>query len=59
VQQRGLEEQRKFFERFVYPGATAFCAAVTASPKARFYAPVARFARAFLDIEKAAFEMDD
>ena len=59
VQQRPLQEQKAFFERFVYPGATAFCAAVTTSQKARFYAPVARFARAFFDIEKSAFEMDE
>lgn len=59
VQQRGLEEQKRFFGRFVYPGATAFCAAVTASPKARFYVPVARFARAFLEIEKSAFEIGE
>ena len=58
VQQRPLHEQKAFFERFLYPGATAFCAAVTASQKARFYAPVARFAQAFFDIEKSAFEMD-
>ena len=59
VQQRTLAEQKAFFERFVYPGATAFCAAVSASPKARFYAPVARFARAFFDIEKSAFEIGE
>jgi TorA maturation chaperone TorD len=57
VQQREQQEQRAFFERFVYPGAMAFCDAVSASRNARFYAPVARFGRAFLDIEQAAFEM--
>jgi len=57
VQQRSPEEQRAFFERFVYAGAIAFCDAVSASSKARFYALVARFARAFLEVEKAAFEM--
>ena len=46
-----------FFERFVYRGAIAFCDAVTASKNARFYQRVARFARAFFEIEKAAFEM--
>ena len=58
VQQRSYEEQRKFFARFIYPGASAFCDAVVASPNARFYRLVARFARAFFEIEKAAFEMD-
>ena len=57
VQQKSAEEQRAFFERFVHRGAIAFCDAVTASKNARFYQPVARFARAFFDIEKAAFEM--
>jgi TorA maturation chaperone TorD len=57
VQQRTAEEQRDFFERFLHRGAIAFCNAVSASKNARFYQPVARFARAFFDIEKAAFEM--
>ena len=57
VQQRAPEEQRDFFERFVYRGAGAFCDAVTASNQARFYKVVARVARAFLEVEKSAFEM--
>ena len=59
VQQRSHEEQHKFFERFVYPGASAFCSAVERSHNARFYRLVARFAQAFLEIEKTAFEMDE
>jgi len=57
VQHRSTEEQREFFERFVHRGAVAFCDAVTTSKNARFYLHVARFSRAFFDIEKAAFEM--
>jgi TorA maturation chaperone TorD len=57
VQQRSPEEQQEFFERFVYRGAIAFCDAVSASNQARFYRVAARFARAFLDVEKSAFEM--
>ena len=57
VQQRGPQEQQMFFERFVYPGAAAFCDAVTALNQARFYKAVAAFARAFLEVEKNAFEM--
>jgi TorA maturation chaperone TorD len=57
VQHRSPEEQRDFFERFVHPGAIPFCDAVSASNNARFYQHVARFARAFFDIEKSAFEM--
>ena len=58
VQHRNASEQKIFFERFVYQGATAFCSAVTTSKNARFYLHVARFAQTFLDIEKTAFEMD-
>ncbi len=57
VQKRPLEEQRAFFERFVYPGGAAFCDAVTASDKAHFYKLVARLARAFLEVEREAFGM--
>jgi TorA maturation chaperone TorD len=57
VQQRPQEEQRAFFDRFVFRGAIAFCDAVSASKNARFYQQVARFARAFFEVEKAAFEM--
>jgi TorA maturation chaperone TorD len=57
VQHRSPEEQRDFFERFVHPGAIPFCDAISASNNARFYQHVARFARAFFDIEKSAFEM--
>ena len=57
VQHRSDEEQKAFFERFLYPGAAAFCDAVSASPKAAFYGRVARFARAFLDVEREAFAM--
>ena len=57
VQQRSPEEQQMFFDRFLYRGAGAFCDAVSASNQARFYKVVARFARAFLEVEKSAFEM--
>ena len=57
VQQRSTEDQQTFFDRFVYRGASGFCDAVTASQQARFYRPVARFARTFMEVEKSAFEM--
>jgi len=59
VQQRSPEEQKDYFDRFIYRGSVAFCDAVSASPNARFYRLVAQFARAFFDIEKTAFEMVD
>lgn len=57
VQHRTDEEQKDFFDRFLYRGAIAFCDAVSASPKAVFYRLVARFARAFLELEQEAFRM--
>lgn len=57
AQHRPLEEQKDFFDRYLYRGAIAFCDAVTASPKADFYRIVARFAREFFELERAAFEM--
>ena len=57
VQQRAPDEQKAFFERFVYRGAIGLCDAVSASKQARFYRLAARFARAFFEIEKEAFEI--
>lgn len=58
VQHRSLQEQEGFFHQFIYRGACSFCDAVSASPKARFYLPVARFTRAFIEIEHEAFGID-
>jgi TorA maturation chaperone TorD len=57
VQHRSDDEQKGYFERFLYLGAILFCDAVSASPKAVFYRSVARFTRAFLDVEREAFSM--
>lgn len=57
VQHRSDDEQKTYFERFLYRGAISFCDAVSASPKAVFYRSVARFARAFLELEREAFSM--
>lgn len=57
VQQRPLEEQEAFFERFLYRGGIAFCDAVRASEKARFYKSVAAFTAAFLEVEREAFQI--
>lgn len=56
---RPLSEQRLFFKEFVYPGAIGFCDAVKKATSASFYRYVAGFARAFLDVEREAFEMED
>jgi TorA maturation chaperone TorD len=57
MQHRSLEDQKDFFERFLYPGAISFCDAVSASPKAAFYGAAARFSRAFFEMEREAFAM--
>ena len=57
VQQRTIEEQRMFFDSYLYRGGIAFCSAVTASGKADFYRRVALFARAYLELEREAFEL--
>jgi TorA maturation chaperone TorD len=54
---RSLAEQQQFFQSFVYPGAISFCAAAQCAASASFYKPVAGLAMAFLEIERAAFEM--
>jgi TorA maturation chaperone TorD len=56
---RPLSQQRLFFKEFVEPGATAFCDAVATATSASFYGHVARYARAFFDVEREAFEIED
>jgi TorA maturation chaperone TorD len=57
VHHRSLEEQKAFFEHFLYRGGIAFCDAVSASAKSSFYRLVATFTREFLELEREAFEM--
>ena len=57
VQHRSLEEQKAFFDRYLYQGGVAFCDAVIASEKADFYRLVAAFAGEFFRLERSAFEM--
>ena len=52
-------EQSLFFKEFVYPGAIPFCDAVAIATSAVFYRCVAMFARAFLEVERQAFEMHE
>ncbi len=58
VQHRSVDEQKSFFDHFIYRGGMDLCDAVSASGKADFYRLVARFARAFFELEHEAFEMD-
>jgi TorA maturation chaperone TorD len=56
-QKTGLEEQRRFFNRWIAPAAERLCAAIDTDANTCFYRSVARFAKAFLTLEQAAFEM--
>ncbi len=52
-----LTKQREFFGAHVQPWATALCDALAAHPRARFYAVLAAFTRAFLEVEQQGFDM--
>jgi TorA maturation chaperone TorD len=52
-----LERQKSFFERFVGEVYAPFTQRALASPNTNFYRHVARFTKAFLDIEVESFEM--
>ena len=54
-----LTKQRAFFTDHVQPWATDLCDAISAHPKARFYAVLADFTRAFLNVEAQGFDMLD
>jgi len=58
IQRAEIAEQREFFERFILPGAKPLCAAIEAAAEANFYKLVARFAAAFFNLERVAFEME-
>lgn len=57
VQKRDLAAQSAFFKRWIGPAAGPLCDAIEADSSLSFYKPVARFAKAFFDIEQNAFEM--
>jgi TorA maturation chaperone TorD len=54
-----LSRQREFFAAHLQPWVPALCDAVGAHPKARFYAAVAGFTRAFIHVEVQGFDMLD
>ena len=57
VQKRDLAAQGAFFKRWIGPAAGLLCDAIEADPTLSFYKSVARFAKAFFDLEQSAFEM--
>jgi TorA maturation chaperone TorD len=56
-QKRDLEEQRRFFSKWIQPTAGPLCAAIERSDKTSFYKAVARFTNGFCTLEHMAFEM--
>lgn len=52
-----LTKQREFFAAHLQPWAAQMCDAVQAHPKAKFYASVADFTRAFVAVEAQGFEL--
>ena len=52
-----VQKQKSFYMAYLVPCYASFCAAVTASPNTNFYKHVARFTKAFLDVETASFEI--
>jgi TorA maturation chaperone TorD len=52
-----LTRQSEFFSTHLQPWAAALCDGIAAHPKARFYAALADFTRAFVNVEALAFEM--
>ena len=52
-----LTKQSEFFAAHVQPWAQRMCDAIAAHPRARFYAALAAFTRAFLNVEAQGFDM--
>ena len=59
VEVANLTRQGEFFAAHVQPWASALCDAIAAHPRARFYAGLAGFTRAFLSVEAQGFDMLD
>ena len=57
VEIANLTQQQKFFSAHVQTWAPALCEAITAHPKARFYAALAGFTAAFLSVETQGFDL--
>lgn len=52
-----VQKQKSFFLRYLVPCYAIVCDAVAVSPNTNFYKNVARFTRAFLDVEADAFDV--
>lgn len=58
IQRDDSAAQRKLFEVFLWPAVGRLCDAITGHGRAGFYAPVARLAKTFFNLEHSAFDMD-
>jgi TorA maturation chaperone TorD len=54
-----LTRQREFFAVHIQPWVNTLCDTIERHPKARFYAAVANFTRAFISVEIQGFDMLD
>ena len=52
-----LARQAEFFAAHLQPWVNAMCDAVAGHPRARFYATLAEFTRAFMSVESQGFDM--
>jgi len=52
-----LTRQRDFFAAHLQPWLAAMCDAITAHPRAHFYAALARFTHAFAGVEQQGFDL--
>lgn len=57
VEVANLTQQQKFFSTHVQPWVPAMCEAISAHPKARFYAALAGFTAAFVSVESQGFDL--
>ncbi len=52
-----VQKQKSFFLRYLVPCYAIVCEAAIASPNTNFYKHVARFTKAFLDVETESFDI--
>ncbi len=52
-----LTQQQKFFTTHLQPWVLQMCDAITAHPRAKFYAALSGFTRAFISVEAQGFDM--
>jgi TorA maturation chaperone TorD len=57
VEIANLTQQQKFFSTHLQPWVPAMCEAISAHPKARFYAALAAFTAAFVSVETQGFDL--